>query len=53
MQKVKNTLQGINDDVASGEMPIFNLENTSAIAQEAAYDAITNPDQLDLSLIHI
>ena len=49
MQKVKNTLQGINDDVASGEMPIFNLENTSAIAQEAAYDAITNPDQLDMN----
>ena len=48
MQKVRSTLEGINNNLASSEIPIFNLQDTSAIAQEAAYDWIINQDKYDI-----
>ena len=45
MQKVVDTLEFMNDNLAGDMIPIFDLGNSSPLAQEAAYDWITSEDK--------
>ena len=42
MQKVVDTLDFMNNDLAGDMLPIFDMQNSSPLAQEAAYDWIVN-----------